>query len=89
MPNWHAYNTAHSGHPPATNPQAAEGQVWIAFDEAPEVKLHYTRLQREAQVQGKLFILLAQQLEQAKIEEARDETDLPDSRPGPTARSQE
>src|SRR5262249_38081120 len=37
-------------------------------------KQRYTRLQREAQVQNKLFALLAQQLEQAKIDEARDET---------------
>ena len=36
--------------------------------------MQYTRLQREALVQNKLFTLLAQQLEQAKIEEARDET---------------
>ncbi|MDZ7379310.1 MAG: exopolysaccharide transport family protein, partial [candidate division KSB1 bacterium] len=54
--------------------QIEDGDVWIALHEAPEVKLHYTRLQREALVQGQLFTLLAQQLEQAKIDEARDET---------------
>jgi capsular exopolysaccharide synthesis family protein len=45
-----------------------------SFEEAPEIKLQYVRLQREAQIQNKLFALLMQQLEQAKIEEARDET---------------
>jgi len=60
----------------ATNTPAkgSEDEVWIAFDEAPEVKLRYVRLEREAQLQGKLFAILTQQLEQAKIEEAQDET---------------
>ena len=51
-----------------------ENQIHPSLTEAPEIKLQYTRLQREALVQNKLFTLLAQQLEQAKIEEARDET---------------
>src|SRR5262245_9705240 len=51
-----------------------ENQLHPSLTETPEIKLHYTRLQREALVQNKLFTLLAQQLEQAKIEEARDET---------------
>ena len=51
-----------------------ENQIHLSLTEAPEVKLHYARLQREALVQNKLFTLLAQQLEQAKIDEARDET---------------
>jgi capsular exopolysaccharide synthesis family protein len=49
-------------------------QIHPSLTESPEIKLQYTRLQREAFVQNKLFTLLAQQLEQAKIEEARDET---------------
>ena len=51
-----------------------ENQIHPSLTEAPEIKLQYTRLQREALVQNKLFTLLAQQLEQAKIDEARDET---------------
>ncbi|HEY7491838.1 MAG TPA: GNVR domain-containing protein, partial [Candidatus Tectomicrobia bacterium] len=49
------------------------GQAFPPFDEAPGVKLQYARLQRDALVQNKLFTLLAQQLEEAKIEEVRDE----------------
>jgi tyrosine-protein kinase Etk/Wzc len=56
-----------------TNPKL-ENQIHASLAEAPEIKLQYTRLQREALVQNKLFTLLAQQLEQAKIDEARDET---------------
>jgi capsular exopolysaccharide synthesis family protein len=51
-----------------------ENQIHASLTETPEIKLQYTRLQREAFVQNKLFTLLAQQLEQAKIDEARDET---------------
>jgi capsular exopolysaccharide synthesis family protein len=51
-----------------------ENQIHASLTEAPEIKFQYTRLQREALVQNKLFTLLAQQLEQAKIDEARDET---------------
>lgn len=50
-----------------------DSQIWPSFHEAPEIKLRYARLQREALIQNKLFTLLAQQLEQAKIDEARDE----------------
>jgi tyrosine-protein kinase Etk/Wzc len=48
--------------------------AFSAVEDAPEIKLQYARLQREATIQNKLFTLLMQQLEQAKIEEARDET---------------
>src|SRR5262245_3291896 len=51
-----------------------ENQIHPPFTETPEIKLQYTRLQREVLVQNKLFTLLAQQLEQAKIDEAHDET---------------
>jgi capsular exopolysaccharide synthesis family protein len=49
-------------------------QLFPAFDKAPDIKLQYARLQREALIQNKLFTLLVQQYEQAKIEEVRDET---------------
>jgi tyrosine-protein kinase Etk/Wzc len=49
-------------------------QSSLSLDKAPEVKLQYARLQRDALIQNKLFTLLTQQLEQAKIDEARDET---------------
>ncbi|GIX46558.1 MAG: hypothetical protein KatS3mg131_0769 [Candidatus Tectimicrobiota bacterium] len=52
----------------------ADSQALLSLDKAPEVKLQYARLQREVQLQNKLFALLSQQLEQARIEEARDET---------------
>ena len=51
-----------------------ENQIHPSLTEAPEIKFQYNSLQREAFVQNKLFTLLAQQLEQAKIDEARDET---------------
>ncbi len=49
-------------------------QSSLSLDKAPEIKLQYARLQRDALIQNKLFTLLTQQLEQARIEEARDET---------------
>jgi tyrosine-protein kinase Etk/Wzc len=48
--------------------------ILLSLDKAPEIKLQYARLQRDALIQNKLFTLLTQQLEQARIEEARDET---------------
>jgi capsular exopolysaccharide synthesis family protein len=67
----------HHGEPGLAQAKAGpklENQIHSSLTEAPEIKLQYTRLQREALVQNKLFTLLAQQLEQAKIDEARDET---------------
>ncbi|MGE3540895.1 MAG: GumC family protein [Candidatus Tectimicrobiota bacterium] len=58
--------------PLATVKPPAE-QAWVPFTEAPDIKLRYARLQRENLVQNKVYTLLAQQLEQAKIDEARDE----------------
>ena len=49
-------------------------QTFLTLDETPEIKLHYIRLEREARIQNELFAFLIQQLEQAKIEEAKDET---------------
>src|SRR5215813_2989020 len=67
----------HRGGPELVRTQAdpkPENQIHPPLAEAPEIKLQYVRLEREVLVQHKLFTLLAQQLEQAKIEEARDET---------------
>lgn len=60
--------------PGAPDTKAADNDGWITADEVPDVKLRYGRLMREVQVQGKVYTLLVQQLEQAKIEEVRDET---------------
>ena len=43
-------------------------QSSLSLDKAPEIKLQYARLQRDALIQNKLFTLLTQQLEQARIE---------------------
>jgi capsular exopolysaccharide synthesis family protein len=58
----------------ASEAQRPTSQSLLSLDKAPEIKLQYARLQREALIQNKLFTLLTQQLEQAKIDEARDET---------------
>jgi capsular exopolysaccharide synthesis family protein len=54
--------------------QGRMSPLLLSLDKAPEIKLQYARLQRETLVQNTLFTLMAQQFEQAKIEEARDET---------------
>ena len=63
---------------PGLSPVSGNGeqnsQAFLSLDKAPEIKLQYARLQRESLLQNKLFALLVQQLEQAKIEEVRDET---------------
>jgi capsular exopolysaccharide synthesis family protein len=67
----------HRGEPELAQAKAGprlENQIHPSLAEAPEIKLQYVRLEREVIVQNKLFTLLAQQLEQAKIDEARDET---------------
>ena len=58
----------------ASEAQRHESGHTLSLDKAPEIKLQYARLQRDALIQNKLFALLTQQLEQARIEEARDET---------------
>ncbi|MCI0558268.1 MAG: hypothetical protein MN733_07210, partial [Nitrososphaera sp.] len=49
-------------------------EFFPSVDQAPEIKLQYARLQRDALIQNKLFTLLVEQMEQSKLEEARDET---------------
>jgi uncharacterized protein involved in exopolysaccharide biosynthesis len=66
------YGSSTSRH--AREGTARSNQAFPVFDEAPEIKLQYARLQRDVLIQNKLFTLLTQQLEHAKIEEAKDET---------------
>ena len=47
--------------------------AFITLSDAPTVGLQYGRLKRDALIQQKVFELLTQQLELAKIEEAKDE----------------
>jgi len=47
--------------------------AFIALSDAPTVGLEYGRLRRDAMIQQKVFELLTQQLELAKIEEAKDD----------------
>jgi uncharacterized protein involved in exopolysaccharide biosynthesis len=47
--------------------------AFIALSDAPTVGLEYGRLRRDALIQQKVFELLTQQLELAKIEEAKDD----------------
>jgi tyrosine-protein kinase Etk/Wzc len=65
----HGVKTRH----PLSEAEVQNSQAFFSFDKAPEIKLRYTRLQREAKIQDKLFTLLADQLVRAKIEESRDE----------------
>jgi len=47
-------------------------EILISFSELPELGLQYARLLREVKVQNKLYELLFQQYEEAKIQEAKD-----------------
>ncbi|MDI6754546.1 MAG: GNVR domain-containing protein, partial [Thermodesulfobacteriota bacterium] len=56
------------------NPEKKESiGAFITLSEAPTIGLEYGRLRRDAMVQQKVFELLTQQLELAKIEEAKDD----------------
>jgi uncharacterized protein involved in exopolysaccharide biosynthesis len=50
-----------------------EADVFPAFNEAPTLGLEYMRLKRDILINEKLFELLIQQYEMAKIEEARED----------------
>ena len=57
----------------ASSPEAREGpQAIIALDRLPSLSLRYLRLYREVEIQGALFELLTQLLEQYRIQEVRD-----------------
>ncbi|MFQ5639066.1 MAG: GNVR domain-containing protein [bacterium] len=49
-----------------------QNDLYIPFEHVPEIGLNYVRLLREVEVQNKIFELLIQLYEQAKIEEAKD-----------------
>lgn len=65
-----------SGHVPPSSDKTLQNEFWITVDAAPDIKLRYTSLQREALVLGKVFGLFTQQLEQAKIDEERNDADF-------------
>lgn len=46
--------------------------VFIPFKKTPDLALHYFRLYREVQINGKILEFLVPQYEQAKIQEAKD-----------------
>jgi len=50
-----------------------EADVFPSFNEAPTLGLEYMRLRRDVLINEKLFELLTQQYEMAKIEEARED----------------
>jgi tyrosine-protein kinase Etk/Wzc len=56
------------------NPKENESiGAFITLSEAPSIGLQYARLKRDALIQQKIFELLTQQYELAKIEEAKDD----------------
>jgi capsule polysaccharide export protein KpsE/RkpR len=59
---------------PAENrhPGEARSEIHIPFAQVPELGLELARLMRDVKVQETVYILLTQQLEQAKIAEVRD-----------------
>jgi tyrosine-protein kinase Etk/Wzc len=54
------------------NPGEPRNEIHIPFAQVPELGLELARLTREVKVQETVYTLLTQQLEQAKIAEARD-----------------
>jgi uncharacterized protein involved in exopolysaccharide biosynthesis len=54
------------------NPGEPRNEIHIPFAQVPELGLELARLMRDVKVQETVYTLLTQQLEQAKIAEARD-----------------
>jgi tyrosine-protein kinase Etk/Wzc len=54
------------------NPGEPRNEIHIPFAQVPELSLELARLMRDVKVQETVYTLLTQQLEQAKIAEARD-----------------
>jgi uncharacterized protein involved in exopolysaccharide biosynthesis len=54
------------------NPGEPRQEIHIPFAQVPELGLELARLMRDVKVQETVYTLLTQQLEQAKIAEARD-----------------
>ena len=57
---------------PANGDLAKNDELFIPFEQVPDLGLQYIRLYREVQVQNKLYEYLIQLYEQARIEEAKD-----------------
>ena len=55
------------------NPSSDESGALISLSDAPAAGLGYARLKRDALIQEKVFELLTQQYELAKIEETKDD----------------
>lgn len=51
-----------------------EHDILLPLNKAPDIKLDYTRLQRELLLRNKIFGLLTERFEQAKVDESHDET---------------
>ena len=58
--------------PEGHNPGQSRKEIYVPFAKVPEIGLELARLTREVKVQETVYTLLTQQLEQAKIAEARD-----------------
>jgi uncharacterized protein involved in exopolysaccharide biosynthesis len=54
------------------NPAEPRSEIYVPFAQVPELGLELARLMRDVKVQETVYTLLTQQLEQAKIAEARD-----------------
>jgi uncharacterized protein involved in exopolysaccharide biosynthesis len=54
------------------NPGEPRNEIYIPFAQVPELGIELARLMRDVKVQETVYSLLTQQLEQAKIAEARD-----------------
>ena len=57
-------------------PHKNEDRIFLPIIETPDVGLNYIRLKREVMVQEKVYELLSQQYEIAKIDEAKDSMDF-------------
>ena len=57
-------------------PRKNGDRIFLPITETPDVGLNYIRLKREVMVQEKVYELLSQQYEIAKIEEAKDSMDF-------------
>ena len=55
-----------------THPDQRKSRLIIPFKDAPELEIRYLRLRRELEVQTAVYELLSQQVEAARIEEARN-----------------
>jgi len=54
------------------NPKSDSSDIFIPIKRIPDLAMQYGRLFREVEIQNKIFTMLTQQYEMAKIDEARD-----------------